>query len=363
MKPVNEQGFLVIADISGFTSYLASSELNHAHEIITDLLETISRELASLLTVAKFEGDAVFAFVSTQSMGRPEFLLELIERTYVMFRNRILSSNRHSQCTCQACGNMMSLDLKFFVHFGEFVRRMIGGTMDVIGNDVTIVHRMTKNTVTESTGLRGYTLISKEAAERIGIDADQSMKRTEHYEHLGSLECITVDLEGRLSELTELRRLALTDDEVHVQFHANIHAPRSKVWEWLNDPVKRAQTELITVRPGQRSAGRTTEGSLNYCEHDGETVIEEVTEWNPFEFASLKSTSSIGVIRQSYELSERGEETIFSYRMNLEPNLRLLRPFGKIIMKILAKAHNMEGIIDRIKRYSEEDWSLRRPEN
>ena len=36
-----EHGYLVLADISGYTSYLAGVELDHAHEILTDLLETI----------------------------------------------------------------------------------------------------------------------------------------------------------------------------------------------------------------------------------------------------------------------------------------------------------------------------------
>ena len=56
-------GYLVLADISGYTSYLAQVELEHAHEILTDLLETIVEKFKQILTVSKLEGDAVFANV------------------------------------------------------------------------------------------------------------------------------------------------------------------------------------------------------------------------------------------------------------------------------------------------------------
>ncbi len=40
MEKTTQYGYLVLADISGYTSYLAGVELDHAHEILTDLLET-----------------------------------------------------------------------------------------------------------------------------------------------------------------------------------------------------------------------------------------------------------------------------------------------------------------------------------
>ena len=56
MGEKTQMGYLVIADISGFTSYLAKMELEHAHEILTDLLETIVKEFKTLLTISKLEG-------------------------------------------------------------------------------------------------------------------------------------------------------------------------------------------------------------------------------------------------------------------------------------------------------------------
>jgi len=41
MDAKTQHGYLVLADISGFTSYLAGVELEHASGILSDLLETI----------------------------------------------------------------------------------------------------------------------------------------------------------------------------------------------------------------------------------------------------------------------------------------------------------------------------------
>ncbi|MBI4417939.1 MAG: hypothetical protein HY563_04115, partial [Ignavibacteriales bacterium] len=62
MNSRTQQGYLLLADISGYTSFLTEAELDHAREIIADLLEVITARLRSLVTIAKLEGDAVFTY-------------------------------------------------------------------------------------------------------------------------------------------------------------------------------------------------------------------------------------------------------------------------------------------------------------
>ena len=38
MSTVTQHGYLVIADISGYTSFVAKTELEHSHEILSELL-------------------------------------------------------------------------------------------------------------------------------------------------------------------------------------------------------------------------------------------------------------------------------------------------------------------------------------
>ncbi len=85
MASETQHGYLVLADISGYTSYLAQVELEHANEILTDLLAVIVDQFKQALTISKLEGDAVFANINESGMPNGERLLELIESTYSIF--------------------------------------------------------------------------------------------------------------------------------------------------------------------------------------------------------------------------------------------------------------------------------------
>jgi hypothetical protein len=54
MLPKPESACFVIADISGYTGFLAGVELEHAQDIIADVMDTIR--------LATFEGDAAFFY-------------------------------------------------------------------------------------------------------------------------------------------------------------------------------------------------------------------------------------------------------------------------------------------------------------
>lgn len=75
MAATPETGFLVIADLTGYTAYLSGSEIEHAPAIAGDLLETIVGRLEPPFRLAKFEGDAAFLFVED---GRADGSLLLV---------------------------------------------------------------------------------------------------------------------------------------------------------------------------------------------------------------------------------------------------------------------------------------------
>jgi hypothetical protein len=62
MLPKLESACFVIADISGYTSFLAGVELDHAQDIIADVMDTVVRCLRPPFGLAKFEGDAAFFY-------------------------------------------------------------------------------------------------------------------------------------------------------------------------------------------------------------------------------------------------------------------------------------------------------------
>src|SRR6266481_1421545 len=122
MLPKSELACFLIADISGYTSYLAGVERDHAQDIIADLMDIVVRCLRPPFKLAKFEGDAAFLYAARDRLDG-SLLQDAIESAYFSFRKRLRNIEQASSCTCKACHAMAQLDLKFVVHHGEFIRQ------------------------------------------------------------------------------------------------------------------------------------------------------------------------------------------------------------------------------------------------
>jgi len=48
-----------MADISGYTAFVAGTEQDHSQEILAELMEAISRSFGGKLTIDQVEGDAL----------------------------------------------------------------------------------------------------------------------------------------------------------------------------------------------------------------------------------------------------------------------------------------------------------------
>ena len=55
-------GFLLIADITGYTAYLSASELEHAQGTLTALLELLIEHTRPPLIISRLAGDAVISY-------------------------------------------------------------------------------------------------------------------------------------------------------------------------------------------------------------------------------------------------------------------------------------------------------------
>src|SRR5512133_3821757 len=182
-----QSGYLVLADISGYTSFVAQTEIEHAGLACSYLLETIVEKLDDLLTISKLEGDAVFAYVEEGNLQDCRRLLYLIDETYLAFRERALALYEQTTCPCKACKALPTLDLKLMLHYGEFVIQQVAGIRDLLGTDVNLIHRLLKNGVSESTGWKGYALFTDQALEHMQCPKENYFRRCETYEHLGDV--------------------------------------------------------------------------------------------------------------------------------------------------------------------------------
>jgi len=201
MERKTQTGYLVLADISGYTSFVAKTEIEHADFALSVLLEAIVEKLSSLLTISKLEGDAVFAYVEESKLPSGKSLLELVDNTYLAFRDRAEDLHSKATCPCRACRTVPTLDLKFMVHHGDFIIQQVAGIRDLMGTDVNLIHRLLKNHVAESTGWKGYALFTNQGLESMQTDKASFVQQAESYEHLGDVETYVMDLHVRYEEM------------------------------------------------------------------------------------------------------------------------------------------------------------------
>ena len=201
MERKTQTGYLILADISGYTSFVAQTEIEHAGMALSYLLETIVEKMDDLLTIAKLEGDAVFAYVEDEKLEDCQLLMELIDRTYLAFRDKALALHSQATCPCRACRALPILDLKFILHHGDFVLQQVAGIRDLLGTDVNLIHRLLKNGVSESTGWKGYALFTDQTLEHMQCSKDNFSKRCETYEHLGDVDIYCMDMHIRYNEM------------------------------------------------------------------------------------------------------------------------------------------------------------------
>jgi hypothetical protein len=349
-----QHGYLVLADISGYTAYLAGTELEHAHEILTELLELIVERFKITLTLAKLEGDAVFAYVPEARISRGESLLELIESTYIAFRDRREAAHRRTTCTCQACRNIPTLDLKFLLHFGDYILQNVSGITELAGSDVNLIHRLLKNHVSEATGWRAYALFTAVGLQHLGVQPEDLYTQAEAYEHLGEVTTYSQDLHARYDALVAARRVFITPAESDLVIVQDLPASPQVVWDWINDPFKRIQwDDLDEVRPILRLRGRDGAGARNHCVHGKTISVEDVLDWRPFDYFTVRICRQGICANRTCHLVplESGQGTRLSTNFFMESFLpawltrRLARPFLEKFIHVQDTRAHMARLI------------------
>ncbi|MGW5240302.1 DUF2652 domain-containing protein [Monashia sp. NPDC004114] len=287
-----ESACLLIADISGYTGYLAGVELDHAQDILADLMSTIVTSFRPGFRLAKLEGDAAFMFVIADRLDG-SLLLDTIERCYFGFRRRRRDVQQATSCECNACVRIPDLNLKFVVHHGTILRQLVAGSEELLGSDVILVHRLLKNDVVASTGIEAYALFSQQCVDAMDVDVEALGMRVarETYEHIGEVSVWVHDLDRRWHQEEERTRVFIDGGQAIYRFDTPTSAPPQVVWEFMTTPGRRTGWQLgVTgvevVAPGNRRGV----GATNHCMHGGGASIEELLDWRPYDYYTYRNT-------------------------------------------------------------------------
>jgi hypothetical protein len=334
MNTTTKQGFLILADITGFTPFVADTELEHSNEILHDILKGILSFLTPTFTLAEVEGDAVFVYAPIEKFPRGETILEIIESSYTAFRDKKSSFHRVRTCGCKACQMAPLLDLKFVVHYGEYIMNNVSGKKKPLGSSVNIAHRLLKNNISETTGWKAYILLTKDCADAIGLDSNKFHQQTERFDHIGAVETFSIDLDELYKNTLKERRIYLSKEDADVVVERDFPIPPTLLWEWANDPRQRTRWSLASDwKLGLRPLGRMGKGATNHCVNS--KVLEKVLDYRPFDYYTSSFSRGPLDITLTCEFKEIPSGTLLSWHMKINGLLpkRISRYLCKLILE------------------------------
>jgi len=317
-----ESGCLLLADITGYTGYLQATELEHAQDVLADLLETIVETLQPVFVLSKLEGDAAFAYAAASSLN-PTMIMDTVEAVYFAFRKRLRDIDHATSCDCNACVLIPGLDLKFFLHFGEYVVRRIAGTEELTGPDVVLAHRLMKGSAGEAAQGSAYAAYTAATMDKVGMNPELLGFRphTDHFDDIGDVELFVQDLHARWAFEQERQRVYVSKDEAVAEVEVDVPVEPAVIWEYASDHSKRMQWQPGLTGIDMVTDGRLGAGSTNHCMHGPDTTIEHVADWRPFSYYTTQYEHPVldGLWTLTTEFTKIETGTTVSYRVGMIP--------------------------------------------
>lgn len=345
-------GHLLIADISGYTRYLTSSELEHAQGVLSSLMELLIDRTLPPLRVAGLEGDAVFSYgIASGALGG-QTLVEMVEDTYVAFRRAIEQMVMNTTCQCNACANISTLDLKFFVHHGTFSVSPLRGKDELVGPAVIEIHRLLKNQITESTGITAYTAYTSQAVDALALDGFTTSltEHSETYPEVATLTLWVQDMHPVWKAKRDQTQIRISPDDVLVRVEGELPVPVAAAWEVLLQPRYRAiLLHVQRQEAGGLEGGRITDGSVFTCYHGTRITTQTVVAWHPLDRMITEDTTPVPGARVLLELALQpiGTSTVLTVNCSRARGSWLARTVCNVVGRpILRKAlsQGLEGL-------------------
>jgi hypothetical protein len=340
-----QKGFLLIADITGYTVFLTSSELEHAQGVLDALFKSIFAEIKAPIVLSNLQGDAALAYLPDANVPQRQFPLDAIERIYCSFANTLGAMRLNTTCSCNACRNMGSLDLKFFLHHGEYATQTLAGRSELQGPEVIRLHRLMKNSVTKATGIKAYVLVTEAAATAIGLPDFFScaIGHVEHTGEFGDTLCYVYDLAPVFAKWRASRRVFVERDEplAFESMEVDLPVPPAIAWAYVTDVAKkiRWQQGLDSMSMTGLAGGRVAAGATQHCAHGKGTTVHEIVDWRPFDYVSYHIGTPLGTVaRQTAEFTPLANGgTHLSLRSAMaESESRLAQGLVRLMMPLVA---------------------------
>jgi len=263
-----QEGALVLADISGYSKFVAQTEVEHSWSILHELLDTMVRSVEGRMHVSQVEGDAIL-FISGLSTSE---VIAALEETFVAFHRRLRDMEAVTTCPCDACANIGVLKLKFVVHHGRFSRQRLGSVEQLHGTDVIVAHRLLKNSVPS----KEYLLVTDAVLGRLPEDRRAAFQpHTEEFD-LGAISGGYREIRHLWDEAEAAERKRVEPEEAYLNSDVTVNAPLAVVFKRMLEPNVMQRylfSDAVEVIQGARGEDL---GSEFHCHHGGSMITMRV---------------------------------------------------------------------------------------
>lgn len=184
-----QKALYFMPDISGFTKFVNTTEVEHSIHIIAELLEILLDHNTIELQLVEIEGDALFMF--TSKLPTFEQLMQQVNAMLEAFHKHTSNYDKMRICDCGSCKTTTNLELKFLVHYGDLAFIKVKHIVKPYGSDVIKIHRLLKNKITTNE----YVLFTNAVFELYKGELDNSWQKTTETYDLINLEYFYKNLE------------------------------------------------------------------------------------------------------------------------------------------------------------------------
>jgi hypothetical protein len=357
-----KRGLILISDITGYTSFLNSSELEHAQDSLRSLLELLIDHTNPPLVISRLEGDAVISYSLEGSFLQGQTIVEMLERTYTDFRRALELMVLNTTCNCNACRNIANLDLKFFVHYGSFILEPLQSYTELVGPDVNLLHRLTKNSISEQTNIKAYVLYTRNAVDDLGINeiAESMTKHVETHDGIGDVNVYVQDMHPVWEEAQSRSTMSVQPEDSYATIEMDYQVSPLRMWDYVTGPEYKAiLAGSKSADVGDKRKGRIGEGAIYYCAHGKSITHQMIVDWRPPDEYSYTTDPFLGMAPlTTIRLEPNAEGTRVSILVG-EPSggLWIVRAIFRLIMKpilIGGMTINMQKLQQRIETELEE---------
>ncbi|SDG19587.1 DUF2652 domain-containing protein [Chitinophaga filiformis] len=263
---------ILIPDISGFTEFMTTTELNHSTLAINMLIDAMIKAIGDEYEVVEIEGDAVLLVRKGSAPSREE-ILNTCMNIFNAFHYQRKWMQQHMVCPCGACQAITNLTLKFVVHHGPVAEITVGRFVKQSGPEMIIAHRLLKNSIDSNEYLLITEKLFDDVTDAPVRDELEWVSSSEDYPSIGTVNyrfALLNKARERVPELPALKNDYCVDGTCYVE--KPIPANYRDVYMVVMNIPGRAEW-VPGLRKVEQDIPAVFIGSIHYCTFDNYQAI------------------------------------------------------------------------------------------